>query len=122
MHGAYDFNACPIAPIGTKVVAHVPPLERATWAQHGIIGYYVGPAPDHYRCFQIWIESTKAIRISDCVEWFPADILTADIDAKLAALPLTSLHSSDLQRLENTKVVTPSAQTLSSQSLQLNLI
>ena len=68
MHGAYDFNACPLAPIGIKVVAHVPSLERATWAQHGLIGYYVGPAPDHYRCFQVWIENTKAIRISDCVE------------------------------------------------------
>ena len=87
MHGPYDFNAFPIAPIGIKVVAHVPPLEQATWAQHGLIGYYVGPAAEHYRCFQIWIESTKTIRISDCVEWFPADILTADIDIKLAALP-----------------------------------
>ena len=114
LHGPYDFNACPIAPLGTKVVAHVPPQERATWAQHGLIGYYVGPAPQHYRCFQIWIEATKAIRISDCVEWFPVDILNADIDAKLAALPLISLHSADFQRVEKSSQPTPPIPTVSS--------
>ena len=89
MFGApYDFNKCPIAPLGIKVVAHIPPEERASWAQHGIIGFYVGPAPEHYRCYQIYIPTTKGIRISDCLEWFPADILTTNIDAKLAALPL----------------------------------
>jgi hypothetical protein len=89
MFGApYDFNKCPIAPLGIKVVAHIPPAERASWAQHGIIGFYVGPAPEHYRCYQIYIPSTKGIRVSDCLEWFPADILTANIDAKIAALPL----------------------------------
>jgi hypothetical protein len=91
MYGApYDFNKCPIAPLGIKVVAHIPPEERASWAHHGIFGFYVGPAPEHYRCYQIYIPSTKGIRISDCLEWFPEDICTTNIDAKLAALPLIS--------------------------------
>ena len=54
-------------PLGIKVIAHIPPEERASWAQHGIIGFYVGPAPEHYRCYQIYIPTTKGIRISDCL-------------------------------------------------------
>ena len=99
MHGPYDFNAFPIAPLGIKVVAHVPPSERKTWGQHGVIGYYVGPAPEHYRCFKLWVESIKAIQISDCVEWFPVDILNADMDVKL--------HSADCQRVEKSSEPTP---------------
>jgi len=90
----YDYNKCPIAPIGIKVVAHIPPQERASWDKHGIIGFYVGPAPEHYRCYSIYIPSTKGIRIFDCLEWFPDDILTSNIDEKLATLPLLP-HSLD---------------------------
>ena len=88
LFGPRDFNKVPIAPIGIKVVAHVPPEERSSWAQHGLVGYYIGPAHEHYRCYRIWIPSTKAIRTSNCCEWFPASILSTNIDEKLAALPL----------------------------------
>ena len=89
MFGApYDFNRFPIAPLGIKVVSHVPPAERDTWAQHGVIGYYIGPALEHYRCYDIYIPTTKSIRVSDCVEWFPAHVLEADNLSRLAALPL----------------------------------
>jgi hypothetical protein len=99
LFGPRDFNAVPLAPIGIKVVAHVPPSERASWAQHGLIGYYIGPAHEHYRCYRIWIPATKAIRVSDCCEWYPADILSASMDEKLAALPLLP-PPSNLQRVE----------------------
>ena len=99
LFGVRDFNAVPLAPIGIKVVAHVPPDKRASWAEHGLVGYYIGPAYEHYRCFRVWIPATKAIRVSDCVEWFPADILSASMDQKLAALPLVP-PTADLQRVE----------------------
>ena len=99
LFGPRDFNAVPLAPIGIKVVAHVPPLERSSWGQHGVVGYYVGPAHEHYRCYRIWIPATKAFRISDCLEWFPADILSATMDDKLAALPLLP-PPRNLQRVE----------------------
>ena len=71
----------------------------ASWAEHGLVGYYVGPAHEHYRCYRIWIPATKAFRISDCCEWFPADILSATMDQKLAALPLLP-PPIELQRVE----------------------
>ena len=99
LFGVRDFNAVPLAPIGIKVVAHVPPEKRASWAEHGLVGYYIGPAYEHYRCFRVWIPSTKAIRVSDCLEWFPADILSASMDQKLAALPLVP-PTAEFQRVE----------------------
>ena len=42
LHGIVDFNKTPIAPLGVKVVSHVPADRRASWANHGDIGFYVG--------------------------------------------------------------------------------
>ena len=50
LFGTRDFNAVPLAPIGIKVVAHVPPDNLDSWAQNGLVGYYVGTAYKHYRC------------------------------------------------------------------------
>lgn len=55
LNGAFDFNRTPLAPPGTKVVAHVKATNRTTWATHGLRGWYVGPAPEHYRCYNVII-------------------------------------------------------------------
>ena len=46
--GVHDFNKVPLAPPGTKVVLHRKPAQRASWAFHGLEGWYVGPSPNHY--------------------------------------------------------------------------
>ena len=71
VHGPHDLNKFPIAPLGVKVVAHVPAQSRRTWAQHGDVGFYVGSALDHYRCYKVWIIKTKSYRISECLSWYP---------------------------------------------------
>ena len=38
---------------------------------HGVDGWYVGPARDHYRCYTVYIPSTKGTRHSETVEFFP---------------------------------------------------
>ena len=55
IHGIHDFNATPLAPPRTKCIAHEKSSQQGTWAQHGQHGWYVGPAPEHYRCYQIYI-------------------------------------------------------------------
>jgi hypothetical protein len=56
-------------------------------------GYYLGPALDHYRCYQVHITKTKGTRIVDTVEFFPATLLmprTSSKDlASIAALELS---------------------------------
>lgn len=88
--GPYDFNKSPMAPPGIKVLVHEKPGQRPSWASHGKLGFYVGPALQHYRCYTIWVKETKATRISDTIAWFPekialpgpspVDMLTAAID------------------------------------------
>ena len=71
LHGIHDFNATPLAPPGTKCIAHEKSSQCGTWAPHGQHGWYVGAAPEHYRCYQIYIPKTQGTRICDTVEFFP---------------------------------------------------
>ena len=68
----YDFASHPIAPVGTHVVIHETPDQRQSWAAHGLDGFYLGPALDHYRCYRVFANSTKSNRVSDTLAWFPA--------------------------------------------------
>jgi hypothetical protein len=72
LEGNFDFNRTPLAPPGTKVVVH--DKHHKTWALHGLSGWYLGPAIDHYRCYTTWITDTQGIRVSDTVDFFPAHV------------------------------------------------
>jgi hypothetical protein len=71
LFGKFDFNRTPLAPPGTRAVSHVKPKSRRTWAPHGEDDWYVGPAPDHYRCYRVWMVATNRTRIVDTVDFFP---------------------------------------------------
>ena len=72
--GPFDFNRTPIAPPGMNVLVYEDPDHRGSWGAHAIEGHYVGPALDNYRCYDIYTPSTKAVRTSDTVVWFPEEI------------------------------------------------
>jgi hypothetical protein len=74
LFGQFDFNRTPLAPHGTRAVAHVKPKARRTWAPHGEDAWYVGPDPDHYRCYKVWVVATNRTRIVDTVEFFPQHV------------------------------------------------
>ena len=74
VRGPYDLSKHPMAPAGMKVVVHEKPLQRGSWDPHGVEGYYLGPAMEHYRCYRTWISHTNAHRISDTVSWHPAKL------------------------------------------------
>jgi hypothetical protein len=42
MHGAFDFNRTPLAPLGTKILINEKPDKRQTWAYHAVEGWYLG--------------------------------------------------------------------------------
>jgi hypothetical protein len=87
----YDFRAHPIAPPGIKVISHNKPDNRGTWAEHGIEGYYIGPALLNYRCHIIYVPSTKSNRVSDTIGWLPKDgLLTSSKRNMDLQLPLDS--------------------------------
>lgn len=71
LNGQFDYNATPLAPPGSKAIIFEPPSVRASWSPHGLDGWYVGPAPEHYRCYKVHVTVTNAIRTGDTVEFFP---------------------------------------------------
>jgi hypothetical protein len=71
LNGAFDYNKTPLAPPGTKVLIHETPNGRCTWAVHGVDGWYVGGAPEHYGCYQVYATKTRAARITRTVAFFP---------------------------------------------------
>ena len=73
LNGTHDFNATPLAPPGTKVLVHETRDQRRTWAPKGTDGWYLGPAPEHYRCYRVYIPATRAERTAKTVEFFPHD-------------------------------------------------
>ena len=74
LFGNFDFNRTPLSVPGTKVAAHDPPSQRYTFAPHGTVGYYVGPALEHYRCYTIFFPSTQRTRECISLQWFPQSI------------------------------------------------
>ena len=71
LNGAFDFNRIPLGPPVTQVVVHEAPGNRRTWAPHGVNGWYLGPAPDHYKCHCVYIPCTRAECIAKTVEFSP---------------------------------------------------
>jgi hypothetical protein len=72
MHNcAYDHMAHPLSVFAMRCVAHGKPHQRATFAEHGKDGFYLGPALNYYRCWRIYIAVTKGTRIADTIVWFP---------------------------------------------------
>ena len=74
LYGTFNYLRTPLAPPGMKVIVHERPETRGSWSPHGIDGWYVGPAMNHYRCHRAWIPSTNSVRISDTVSWIPHNI------------------------------------------------
>ena len=42
------------------------------WVKHGVRGWYIGPAIEHYRCYCVYIPHKRAEGTADTVEFFLA--------------------------------------------------
>ena len=71
----YDFAAHPLAPPGIRILAYDSAATRGTWADHGSEGFYLGPALQHYRNYNVYIISTRSNRITDSVSWYSDKII-----------------------------------------------
>ncbi|OEU11422.1 hypothetical protein FRACYDRAFT_245985 [Fragilariopsis cylindrus CCMP1102] len=72
--GNFDFNKTPLAPPGCLIVAHERPQDRKTWANHGVKGYFIGPAKHHYRNYRVYIPATRGERTTDTIDFFPEHV------------------------------------------------
>ena len=71
LNGTYNFDTHPLAPPGTAITIHEKPAQRRSWAKHGVKGFYLGPALNHYRCYTVWAQHTGAVRKCDTVAFHP---------------------------------------------------
>jgi hypothetical protein len=119
LFGNFDFNRIPIAPPGIRVIVHAKPGSRESWSPHGLDGWYVGPALDSYRCYDVWVADTRTTRLCDTLAWFPSKVtmpIASSNDLNLAGIrdilealrnpsmgspidPLTDSHVTTLQVL-----------------------
>jgi hypothetical protein len=70
IYGQYDFNRAPMAPPGTRIIAHETPNRRRIWAPHVQDGWYIGPALEHYRCYTVYITKSRVERVVETVNFF----------------------------------------------------
>ncbi len=102
MHGQHDYTKHPFAPLGCAVMAHVKPKNRRSWDVHGDVGFNIGMAMEHHRCFHVYIVKTRATRISDLVffkhQYIMNPQLTLETLVLKAASELTSALKSTVSR------------------------
>ena len=58
----FDYNQTPIAPLGTKAFVYERTGQRQSHANHGKIGYAIGPSPKHYCHIYFYIQATQGNR------------------------------------------------------------
>jgi hypothetical protein len=104
LYGPYDFERNPIAPPGTPVLIYESPEHRASWAPHGVKGFYIGPAMEHYRSFRVLVADTRRIRTSDSVAWHPTAMTN---EAFRCLLPETSTQDEPVSNEINSMAVPP---------------
>ena len=72
LNGVHNFQKIPMAPPGTKILIHSKPTKRASWAFHGVEGWYIGPSFEHYRCVKCYIPKTRSEVSSDTIQFIPS--------------------------------------------------
>ena len=114
--GPHDFNRMPLVPLGCAVQVHEKPSKRRTWAVHLVDRWYLGTSPGHYRCYDVWVKGTGAMRSTDTVFFkhkhitnptvTPADAIINAAKDLTAALrgdvsgPLGATSLDDLKKME----------------------
>jgi len=81
-NGPFDFNKTPLAPMGCRVLIHAKPSTRRSWDYRAKQGFYVGPALDHYRCYELVKSDKKQKVISDTVQFRHAYLQIPKVSAE----------------------------------------
>jgi len=68
-NGPFDFNKTPLAPMGCRVLILAKSRTCRSWDYRAKQGFYLGPALDHYRCYELVKSDTKQKVISDTVQF-----------------------------------------------------
>ena len=88
LNGYFDFNCTPLTHPGKRVLIFEGLTKRRTFLQHVVEGWYLGPAPEYYQYYTVYVPATRAERIVKTVEFL------------LHNCPVQKRSSTDLARQE----------------------
>lgn len=97
LFGAFDFNQTPLAPSGSKILIYKTPLQQITYSRHGVEGWYLGPAMEHYWCNECYVCRTGGVRFAKTVEFFPHQVPVPALTSREA------IHSTALELIKAIK-------------------
>jgi hypothetical protein len=64
IHGPYNWNQFPLAPLGCKAIIYKSSKAQGSWGTWGTDAWYLGPLVEHYRCNHYFVPKTRAYRTS----------------------------------------------------------
>ena len=101
VHGNFDFTSTPLAPPGTKLIAHTKVTQRSTWGTRGEEGWYIGPSLNHHRCVRCYSLKTRSERDIDTVTFLPHTVplprMNIDTYLRQAATDIVQLLKKNTQ-------------------------
>jgi hypothetical protein len=102
VHGQHNYMTQPFALLGCAVMAHVKPKNQRTWDVHAEVGFNIGTAMEHHRCFHLYIVKTRATRVSNAVffkhQYITNSQITPETLVMKAAAELTSALKGTISR------------------------
>jgi hypothetical protein len=109
VHGNFDYNKIPLAPLGCAVQLHQSNTKQASWAENSIDRWYLQISLEHSQCHVIYVKQTKSEQVSDTVFFktkyitqptmMPADVITKAINNLTKALKEKS-NAKGLEQIE----------------------
>jgi hypothetical protein len=63
VYSHHNYNRHPFVPIGMEALVHDQPHNRRLFAQHYRKAFVLGTSTKHYRCWKIWLVTTRTTRI-----------------------------------------------------------
>jgi hypothetical protein len=103
IHGPYNWNRFPLAPLGCKAIIYESHEAQGSWGTWDTDAWYLGPSLDHYRCNQYFVPKTQAYRISGFAELFPQHCQVPYMTAKDQLKAVTKEMITTLTKLTATK-------------------
>ncbi len=79
LKGSSSFDAIPMAPLGTNLLAHHKPNQWLSWGFHALIVWYISPSLQHYRCIKIIMHDTGSKCIINTFRYIHHAILVPKI-------------------------------------------
>ena len=68
-NAAFDYAATPIGPLGCRIIIHKKPSVRNSWDIRWKDGWSLGCPLEHYRRQRVAPKDTKAVQVSDTLEY-----------------------------------------------------